>query len=150
MQRSGRTLSEDQQMKIRDEIQTVVTQIRDAAANVDSTKLYDAFAFTDKDFTCIDIDGTSYDQSAYKQMVREFYGHLQSEIIAKGKERFTYLSEDNVLWNYSGALTATFKNGEQATYDPFAMTMLFKKTDNKWKVVFLQESTQEPSDTTKH
>ncbi|TMI97876.1 MAG: DUF3804 domain-containing protein [Bacteroidetes bacterium] len=59
-------------------------------------------------------------------------------------------NRDNVLWNYSGALTATFKNGEKATYDPFAMTMLFKKINDKWKVVFLQESTQEPSDTTKH
>jgi ketosteroid isomerase-like protein len=150
MQRSSKTLSEDQQNKIWDDIQTVITQIRDAAANVDSTKLYDAFTLDDKGFTYVDIDGTSYDQSAYRQMVHEFYGPLQSEIIAKGKERFTYLSEDNVLWNYSGALTATFKNGEKATYDPFAMTMLFKKTNNKWKVVFLQESTQEPSDTTKH
>jgi ketosteroid isomerase-like protein len=147
---SSRTLSEDQQNKIRNEIQTVITQIRDAAANVDSTKLYNAFDFADKDFTCFDIDGTPYDQSAYRQMVHEFYGPLQSEIIAEGKERFTYLSEDNVLWNYSGALTATFKNGKKATYDPFAMTMLFKKINGKWKVVFLQESTQEPSDMTKH
>jgi hypothetical protein len=149
-QKSNGALSEEEKKKIQDEIQTVIAQIRQAAANVDSTKLYESFALDDKDFTYVEITGAFYDQAAYKKMVREFYGPLQSEIIGKGKEKYTFLSEDNVLWSYSGSLTATFKNSQQATYDPFGMTMLFKKTNSKWKVVFLQESTQEPADTTKH
>lgn len=59
---------------------------------------------------------------------------------------------DNVLWSYSGALIATFKNGQVVRYEPFGMSMLFRKVDSKWKVVFLQESTQEhaQADAIKH
>jgi len=149
-QKSNSALSEEQKKKIQDEIQTVIEQIRQAAANFDSTKLYDAFALDDKDFTYVEITGAFYDPAAFKKMVSEFYGPLQSEIIGKGKEKYAFLSEDNVLWSYSGSITATFKNGQQATYEPFGMTILFKKTNSKWKVVFIQESTQEPADAAKH
>jgi ketosteroid isomerase-like protein len=151
-QKSKSVLSGEQTKKIQEEIQSVIAQIYEAAAHVDTTKLYDVFSFADDDFTYVETTGAFYDQAAYKQMVRQFYGPLTSEMIAKGTEKYTYLSEDNVLWSYSGALTATYKNGQQVKYEPFGMTLLFRKTNNKWKVVFLQESTQEPAqaDTTKH
>jgi SnoaL-like domain len=147
-QKSITVLNGEQTKKIQEEIQPVIAQIYDAAAHVDTTKLYDVFSFADNDFTYVETTGTFYDQAAYKQMVRQFYGPLTSEIIEKGTEKFTFLGENNVLWSYSGGLTATYKDGKQEVYDPFGMTMLFRKTGNKWKVVFLQESTQEPS--TKH
>jgi ketosteroid isomerase-like protein len=92
----------------------------------------------------MEITGVFYDVAAYRKMVRDFYGPLKSEILKNGTEKFTFLNENNVLWSYSGALTATYKDGKQEVYDPFGMTMLFKKANDKWKVVFLQESTQAP------
>jgi hypothetical protein len=130
--------------KIKTEIQAVVVQIFDAAAHVDSTKLYEVFALDDPGFTYMEITGVFYDVAAYRKMVRDFYGPLKSEILKNGTEKFTFLNENNVLWSYSGALTATYKDGKQEVYDPFGMTMLFKKANDKWKVVFLQESTQAP------
>lgn len=144
-QQSKTTAAEFDTKKIETEIQSVVAQIFDAAANVDSTKLYQVFSFDDPDFTYMEINGVFYDVAAYKKMVSEFYGPLKSEILKKGTEKFTFLNENNVLWSYSGGLTATYKDGKQETYDPFGMTMLFRKTNDKWKVVFLQESTQPPS-----
>jgi ketosteroid isomerase-like protein len=132
-------------IKIKTEVQSVIAQIYDAAAHVDSTKLYEVFSLADPDFTYMEINGVFYDEAAYKKMVHEFYGPLKSEILTKGIEKYTFLSENNVLWSYSGGLTATYKDGKQEVYDPFGMTMLFRKTNNKWKVVFLQESTQAPS-----
>ena len=151
-EKSNNQLSEVQKEQIQSEIQPVIAQIHEAAAHVDTTKLYEVFSFTDNDFTYIETSGAFYDKAAYKQMVREFYGPLTSEIIAQGKEKFTYLSADNVLWSYSGALIAKYKNGQEIRYEPFGMSMLFRKIDSKWKVVFLQESTQEhtQTDSTKH
>ena len=142
-QKQENKLSKEQTEKIKQDVQAVITQIRDAAANVDTTKLYDAFALDDKNFTYMEITGAYYDVNAYKQMVRDFYGPLKTEIIGKGEERFSYVSEDNVLWHYSGVLTAVSKNGQQSKYEPFGMSMLFKKYNDKWKVIFIQESTQE-------
>lgn len=150
-QKSNGALSEEEKKKIQEEIQPVIAQIYEAAAHVDTTKLYDVFSFADDDFTFIEITGEFYDPAAYKTMVRQFYRLLTSEMISKGKEKYTYLNGNNVLWSYSGALTVTFKNGQKTKYEPFGMTLLFRKTNDKWKVVFLQESTQEPAkaDTTK-
>lgn len=130
--------------KIETEIQAAVAQIFDAAAHVDSTKLYEVFALDDPAFTYMEITGVFYDVPAYKKMVRDFYGPLKSEILRKGTEKFTFLNESNVLWSYSGGLTATYKDGKQELYDPFGMTMLFRKVNDKWKVILLQESTQAP------
>jgi hypothetical protein len=132
-QKSNSVLSEGQKKKIQEEIQPVIAQIYEAAAHVDTTKLYDVFSFADDDFTYVETTGAFYDQAAYKQMVRQFYGPLTSEMIAKGTEKYTYLSEDNVLWSYSGALTAIFKNGQRAKYEPFGMTLLFKKKTTNGK-----------------
>ena len=144
-------LSEEQKKQIQKEIQSVIGVIHDAAAKVDTTKLYEVFSFTNNDFTYVETSGAFYDKTAYKNMVRQFYAPLSSEMIPKGTEKYTYLSEDNVLWSYSGSLIATYKNGQEVKYDPFGMSMLFRKIDSKWKVVFLQESTQEhaQADTTK-
>ena len=151
-QKSSNALSEAQKKQILNEIQPVIAQIHQAAANVDTAKLYDVFSFTDNDFTYVETSGAFYDKTAYKNMVRQFYGPLTAEIIEKGTEKYTYLSADNVLWSYSGALIARYKNGQEVRYEPFGMTMLFRKVDSKWKVVFLQESTQEHArtDSTKH
>ncbi len=151
-QKSGTVLSDEQKKQIQNEIQSVIAEIHDAAAKVDTTNLYDVFSFADNDFTYVETSGAFYDKTAYKNMVRQFYAPLTSEIIEKGTEKYTYLSEDNVLWTYSGALIATYKNGQEVRYDPFGMSMLFRKIDSKWKVVFLQESTQEhaQTDSTKH
>ena len=146
-QKSNSVLSEEQKKQIQNEIQPVIAQIHEAAANVDTTKLYEVFSFGDNDFTYVETSGAFYDKSAYKNMVRQFYAPLKSEIIAKGIEKYTYLSADNVLWSYSGALVATYKNGQEVRYEPFGMSMLFRKVDDKWKVVFLQESTQEHAQT---
>jgi hypothetical protein len=145
-------LSEKQKKQIQNEIQHVIAQIHEATANVDTVKLYEVFSFADNNFTYVETSGAFYDKTAYKNMVRQFYAPLTSEIIAKGTEKYTYLSEDNVLWSYSGALIATYKNGQEVRYEPFGMSMLFRKADSKWKVVFLQESTQEhaQTDSTKH
>lgn len=151
-QKSNKELTEVQKQKIREEIQQVISQIYEAAATVDTTKLYEVFSFAHNDFLYVETTGAFYDEATYRQMVRQFYGPITSEIIAKGREKYTFLSDDHVLWSYSGVLTANYKSGRQVKYDPFGMTMLFRKTDNKWKVVLLQESTQEPSqtDTAKH
>lgn len=151
-QKSNSALSEEQKTQIKNEIQPVIAQIHKAAAQVDTTKLYEVFSFADNDFTYVETSGAFYDKTAYKNMVRQFYAPLTSEIIAKGTEKYTYLSAENVLWSYSGALVAIYKNGQEVRYEPFGMSMVFRKVDGKWKVVFLQESTQEhaQTDTTKH
>jgi len=144
-------LSEEQKSKIKQEIQPVIAQLYEAAAKVDTTKLYDIFSFSE-DFTYVEITGAFYNQVVYKKMVGEFWGQITSEMIAKGTEKYTYLNANNVLWSYSGSIMVTFKNGQQANYDPFGMSLLFKKSNDQWKIVFVQESAQEPAqaDTTKH
>jgi len=130
--------------KIQTEVQTVITQLYDAAAHADSILLYDLFSFTDPDFAYMEITGEYYDVSAFKNMVSQFYGSIKTEVLKKSKEKFVYLNENNVLWSSSTTLTADYKDGKREVYEPFGITMLLRKKDDKWKIVFLQESTQTP------
>ncbi len=148
---STEDLTEDQKKRMHDEIQPLIEQIYDAGAQADTTKLFEVFHFADNDFTYMEITGALYTQAQYVEMVRQFYGMISTEIIDKGKEKFDYINEDNVMWTYSGVLTAVYKTGIKERYDPFGLTILFRKKNNKWKAVFLQESTQVPvTDSTKH
>ena len=149
-QESDTKLSEEQKKKIQEEIQPVIMKLYDAAAHADTTKLYDLISFKD-DFTYIEITGEFYDEATYKQMAGQWFNMINSELIEKGSEKYNYINENNVVWSYSGALTATYKNGRQEKYNPFGMTLILKKINNQWKVTFIQESTQQPvEDTTKH
>ena len=152
IQKSNERPNDEQKKKIQEEIQPIIKQIYEAAAHLDTMKLYDVFSFADDDFLYIETSGAFFDKAAYKQMVRHWYGMISSEIIEKGTERYVYTGENNVVWSYSGVLTLIYKNGQKTKYEPFGMTFIFRKIDNKWKAVFLQESTQEPSqaDNTNH
>ena len=107
---------EEQKRKIQEEIQPIIKQIYEAAAHLDTTKLYDVFSFADDDFMYIETTGAFFDKAAYKQMVRPWYGMITSEIIEKGTEKYAYIGGSNVVWSYSGALTLIYKNGQQTKY----------------------------------
>lgn len=150
-QKQNQELSQEQKKTIENEVQQVVIQIREAAAAVDTTKLFDAFSFANNEFNYMEITGAYYNEEQYKDMVRQFYGGLTTEIIGDGTEKYLFVSNEHVLWSYSGMLTAKYKTGQEGIYKPFGFTMLFRKIDNKWKAVFIQESTQDilPADSTK-
>ncbi|HYK45589.1 MAG TPA: nuclear transport factor 2 family protein [Parafilimonas sp.] len=150
-QGSNNKLSDEQKKEIRSAIQPVIEQVFDAAAHADTAKLFDAFS-VDAQFTYLDITGEFYEPAVYKQMAGQWFGMITSEIIEKGTEKYNFINEYNVAWSCTGTLTATYKNGKQEMYKPFGMTILFRKMNNKWKGVFIQESSQQPvaTDTTNH
>lgn len=130
--------------KIQTEVQAIISQIREAALQADSTRLFELFALNDPDFAYMEITGAFYDVTAFKKMVHDFYGAIKTEILKKGNEKFFYLNESNVLWSSSTVVTVDYKDGKQEVYEPFGITLLLRKIDNKWRIVFLQESTQTP------
>ena len=143
-QQSKTAAAEFDTAKIQTEVQALITQIRDAALHADSTSLYELFALNDPDFAYMEITGVFYDNTAFKKMVHDFYGAIKTEVLRKGIEKFVYLNESNVLWSSSTVVTVDYKDGKQEVYDPFGITLLLRKIDNKWKIIFLQESTQPP------
>ena len=150
-QGSNNVLSDEQKKEIQSGIQPVIEQVFDAAAHADTAKLFDAFS-VDAQFTYLDITGEFYEPAVYKQMAGQWFDMITREIIEKGTEKYNYINKDNVAWSCSGTLTATYKNGKREIYKPFGMTIIFRKMNDKWEAVFIQESSQQPvaADTTSH
>ena len=150
-QGSNNVLSDEQKKEIQSGIQPVIEQVFDAAAHADTAKLFDAFSI-DGQFTYLDITGEFYEPAVYKQMAGQWFDMITREIIEKGTEKYNYINKDNVAWSCSGTLTATYKNGKREIYKPFGMTIIFRKMNDKWEAVFIQESSQQPvaADTTSH
>jgi len=139
-------LTEKEKAGIATEIGSVVDHIREAASHADTTGLFEAFKLDDQ-FLYIETSGAFYNEAQYRAMARKWYGMITAEIIEKGSEKFVYLDHGTVLWSYSGALRLDFKSGEKNRFSPFGMTMLFRKFGTEWKIVFMQESTQEAAAT---
>lgn len=55
--------------KYKNEIQPVIEQIHEAAAKVDTSKLYEVLSFAGNDFIYVETSGAFYDKAAYKNMV---------------------------------------------------------------------------------
>jgi hypothetical protein len=50
------------------------------------------------------------------------------------------LTKDIVLCAWKGKGTVTLKAGDKMTYDPDALTLVFRKIDGKWKIAYSHES----------
>lgn len=138
-QNSGAALTDEQKQKNSEEIKPVISQLFEAAAKADSISLLDIFAST-PDFRYIGTEGETLDYAAFRQLIGQFYSTINTEIIKEGTQKIIYIDANTVLWSNQGSATAEFKNGWQLSYKPFVITLFLKKSDDKWKAIFIQES----------
>jgi len=78
--------------------------------------------------------GKSFDYSKFEGIVKQNYADLKSEVFSNRRVKYTFINEAAALWTYIGSVTLTFKNGGELKVEPFAITMLFKKLNEIWKV----------------
>ena len=140
--KSGNSMSNEKKKSLYEVIQPVIAQIREGAARADSKQMLEVFSATE-DFQFIATSGEVLTYPAFKEMITQFYRTITGEMLSKGAEKYTYIDENSFLWTYAGAVTVVFKNGKKIKYDPFGATFLFKKINDQWKAIFLQESGQE-------
>lgn len=91
-------------------------------------------------------DGAMYDYQAAKKSSAEFLKSFPSARFKTVKDEFRFLSNDLVLYAWNGKCVMTLPTGIHLKIDSYAVTYLFRRIDNSWKIVFSHESASPPVD----
>ena len=95
------------------------------------------------DFVCIN-NGKIYNYEellAFKPAFNEF---LNQKATIKD-EKYAVLDNSTVLFTANSKWVTNFKDGRAVLQDPWAMQFIFKKVDNEWKIISINESGVEQS-----
>jgi hypothetical protein len=136
-------VSDAQKEKIKGEVKEVVNAIIKGAeeANFDMATepwldspdfvyIYNGKTFTYKDF----VDG-----------MKPYIGTLINQKCTILDEKYAILDNSTVLYTANSRWVMNFKDGHSILQDPWATNFIFKKVDNRWRVIYCAESGAEQS-----
>jgi uncharacterized protein (TIGR02246 family) len=129
------------------EINEVVSQLIQAASKLDAEALLQSYS-NSPDFILLTTTGSMVDYEGTKNSTAEVYKSLTALTFTTIKNEFRFLTGNIVVCAWLGKCDATFKTGEQATIDSYAITFVFKKLDNRWKIIYSHESASPPVEET--
>jgi ketosteroid isomerase-like protein len=129
------------------EIGEVLNQQLQAASRLDAEALLQSYSDS-PDFILLTTMGSMIDYQGTKNGTAETYKSLSALKFTTIKNEFRFLPGNIVICAWLGKCDFTLKTGERATIDSFAITFVFKKLDNRWKIIYSHESASEPVEET--
>jgi uncharacterized protein (TIGR02246 family) len=125
------------------EITQVLDQQIQTASKLDAEALLQVYA-NSPDFILLTSKGSMVDHQGTKNGTAEMYKSLAALKFTTTKSEFRFLPGNIVICAWLGKCDVTFKSEERATIDSYAITFVFKKLDNQWKIIYSHESTSPP------
>ncbi len=95
-------------------------------------------------FKIVNPDASVTDFTTMKNVQSESMKTLASMNFTTIKQDFTFLEKDLVMCTWTGINEFKLKTGEKMKIDPYVGSMLFRKKDNEWKIVYAHETTASP------
>jgi ketosteroid isomerase-like protein len=129
------------------EISEVLIQQIQAASKLDAEALLQSYA-NSPDFLLLTTAGSMVDYQGTKNGTAEVYKSLSALKFTTIKSEFRFLPGNIVICAWLGKCDVTFNTAERATIDSFAITFVFKKLDNHWKIIYSHESASPPVEET--
>ena len=133
------------------------TETHDIEKNVksifDKITKYSAEAQLDLFLSCYDnsstflhfsSDGKMRNYEEFKKICADYYNALKAQKIVTMREKINVIDANLVVLDWSRNIVARFKNGDTMKMNNYSITSVFKKIDNKWKVIHSHESALPP------
>lgn len=98
----------------------------------------------DSTFKIVNPDASVTDFKTMKKAQAEAFKTVASMNFKTIKQDFTFLAKDLVICTWTGSNEFELKTGEKMKIDPYVGTMIFKKVDNEWKIIYAHETTTAP------
>jgi len=141
-QEPAQMTSQDQDVA-KKEISEVLNQQLQSASKLDAEALLQSYS-NSPDFILLTAVGSMVDYQGAKNGTAEMYKSLTSLKFTTIKNEFRFLPGNVVICAWLGKCDVTFKTEERATIDSYAITFVFKKLDNSWKIIYSHESASPP------
>ena len=134
-------MSPQQQETEKKEIKNVINQIFQNLEKLDAEAAFQPYLNT-PDFILFTVQGSMADYQGAKNGHAAWFKTLTSIKVTTLKEEFRFLPDNLVIYPWLGKFEMTPKSGEQLAVN-FGVTMIFRKIDNQWKVIY-QQTAQVP------
>jgi len=89
-------------------------------------------------------DGKMRNYEEFKKVCTEYYNSLKEQKIITIQEKINVIETNLVVLGWTGNIIAQFKSGDTMKMNDYSITSLFKKIDNKWKVIHSHGSSLPP------
>ena len=89
-------------------------------------------------------DGKMRNYEEFKIICAEYYNTLKEQKVKTIQEKIHVIDSNLVILGWTGNIVARFKSGDLMKMTNYSITSVFKKIDNKWKVIHSHESALPP------
>jgi len=89
-------------------------------------------------------DGKMRNYEELKKICTEYYNALKEQKVITIHEKINVIDTNLVVLGWTGNIVAQFKSGDIMKMNNYSITSVFKKIDNKWKVIHSHESSLPP------
>jgi hypothetical protein len=136
-------MTTQEQVTAKKEIKEVVNLIFQGLEKLDVEKAFQPYLNT-SDFILFTVYGNMIDYQGAKNEHAAWFKTLSSIKVTTIREKFRFLPDNIVIYPWLGKFEMALKTGQQVTVD-FGVTMIFRKINNQWKVVYQQTSQVPPA-----
>jgi hypothetical protein len=147
---NNKPVSEAQKEKIKGEVKEVANALFKGAEEANAEMIIGTYLDSPDFVFTYNGNSLSYKQCA--DMAKSAFGTLKNQKITIIDEKYAVLDNSTVMVTVNNKCLMNYKDGHSVLQDPWISQMLFKKIDNKWKVISGAESGIEqsvPSETSK-
>ncbi len=95
-------------------------------------------------FLHVSSDGKMRNYEEFKKICTEYYSALKEQKVMTIQEKIHVIDTNLVVLGWTGNIVAQFKSGDIMKMNNYSITSVFKKIDNKWKVIHSHESALPP------
>ena len=130
---NNKPVSDAQKEKIKGEVKEVVNSIFKNSEEATFNNTIES-SFDSTDFVCI-YNGNSF---GYKQMMdvnKSFFNSLINQKCTIVNENYAVLDNSTVVYTANTKWLTNFKDGHSILQDQRAVQYIFKKIDNRWRVI---------------
>ena len=92
------------------------------------------------DFKIVNLDASVMDYQTMMHTQVEGFKSLAAVNFKTTKTDFLFLEKDLVMCTWTGRTEAQSKKGKKIKVEPYVISMLFRKRNNQWKIVYSHES----------
>jgi len=131
-------LTQQQKDQIKAEVKAVGDSI---IARIDKLDLGWLDYFADSpDWGMVNADGSRWDYQTTMKSVPDFFKTMTAYKWTTTRQDFIILTKDIVICGWDGKDETIMNTGDKLTYDPHAMTIVFKKIAGQWKAIYSHDS----------
>jgi hypothetical protein len=140
--RNQSLLSQSEKEKVVKEIDIIINSISDGWRNLNVNKAFKESFSDSPDFNYVGIDGSIMTYTNFFNIAKKEFDSQKKCEFNINEKKILVISKDIavVSLNYSGTF---YSADSKLTFPNCGGTLIFKKIDDKWKVIHFQESIQE-------